>query len=129
MTEALKALIENAPVKTKGIFRSFLLVSNGKYDGFWGANGFNNILIFGKVYEEGNKIPSDDAWYKISEYGDAFSIMTGLSGVPLHGFHMDIPEEYEVPRIWFDTPISIDNEIPVSTIIGYTVSKHTTDVV
>ena len=123
MTEALKALIENAPVKTVGVFRSFLLVSNGKYDGLWGANGFNNILIFGKIYEEGNKIPLDDTWYKISAYGDVFSIMTGLNGVPLHGFHMDIPEEYEVPRIWFDAPISIDNAMQISTVIGYTVPK------
>lgn len=108
MKKALKELIENAPKKTKGAFKFFLFISNGVYDGFWGKNGYNNILILGRSVD-------DNKWYRISEFGDKFDIYrTKLS------FNLDIPKDLGVPRIWFSEPIYIDNEPEMSSVVGYT---------
>lgn len=107
MTDALKELIENAPIKRQGTFLHFLAVSNGEYNGFWGNNGFDSILLFGFDAEDGK-------YYKITDYADS----VGFFGLTKGCFSMDIPSEYGVPRIWFHTPIEIDNELDLSTISG-----------
>lgn len=104
MTEELKKLIEKAPYKPIGEFDSLMFISNGIYDGFWGKNGYDNVLIMGC---------SDKKWYKVSDYGDVFNIYeTKMS------FNLDIPTEYGVPRIWFDKPIYIDNSLDTSAVVG-----------
>lgn len=65
MTEQLKDLIANAPHKDVGIFTALMFVSNGKYDGFWGENGYDNLIILG--YEIVSK-----EWVLITDYGDVF---------------------------------------------------------
>ena len=47
MTDELKKIIENAPVKVRGKFRGLFFLSNGEYNGFWGKNGYDNIYIGG----------------------------------------------------------------------------------
>lgn len=104
MTDKLKELIEKATYKPIGDFSSLMFVSNGEYDGFWGKNGYDNVLILG--YEK-------DEWYKISEYGDAFCI--GLGSM---GFDLDIPSDYGIPRICFHKLIHIDAHEKLSTVFG-----------
>ena len=106
MTDALKELRENAPKRRTGTYDKLMFVSNGIYDGFWGVNGYDNILILGWVRET-------NEWYKVSEYGDKFDIMRIESW-----FNLDIPSEYGVPCIWFDKPIYINNELGVSNVMG-----------
>lgn len=81
-----------------------MFVSDGEYDGFYGPNGFDSMLILGV---------SDGGWYKIARGPDVFFIYktTGC-------FNLDIPSEYGVPRIWFDIPIYIDNDVPLSSLVG-----------
>lgn len=108
MKKALKDLIEQSPWKRKGVFRNLMLVSNGVYDGFWGKNGYNNILILGFDVD-------DNKYYKITESADVFNIMD----IPERNtFNVEIPTEYGVPRIWFTHPIYIDNEVAISTVTG-----------
>ena len=115
MKKALKELIENAPVKLKGDFYMFLIVSNGVYDGFWGKNGYNNIIILAKEQNDKTK-----TWYKLSEYADKFDIFPLFeSGTTIRSFDLDIPKEYGVPRIWFDKAIRIDYTIQTSDVIGH----------
>jgi len=104
MTDKLKELIEKATYKPVGDFASLMFVSNGEYDGFFGKNGYDNLLILGC---------ENDEWYKISDYGDAFCICTALMN-----FNLDIPSDYGVPRIWFYEPVHIDASFRVSTVIG-----------
>ncbi len=104
MTDALKALIENAPIRPVGFFQKLMFVSNGIYDGFYGINGYDNILILGL---------SNGKWCKISEYGDKFDIYTDKMG-----FNLDIPTEYGVPCIWFNEPVFIDNSLGLSSVVG-----------
>lgn len=110
MTDKLTRLIEEAPYIHEGIFSSFMVVSNGIYDGFWGANGYDNILILAQPHKE-------DKWYILATEVDIFNIYDNIG--KSSGFNLDIPTEYGVPRIWFDRPIRIDFSIRTSTIIGY----------
>ena len=109
MTDKLRKLIDNATFRPVGTFDKLMFVSTGKYDGFYGINGYDNILILGGI---GN------TWYKVSDYGDKFDIYkTGA------GFNLDIPTEYGVPCIWFNRPIHIDNTLSVSSVVGELVEE------
>ncbi len=110
MKKALKELIENAPTISSGRFTSFLIIPNGEYHGFWGKNGYDNIMVL--VKPEGEK-----EYYKLSEEADVFNIFD--LHIQPNTFNLDIPHEYGVPRIWFNTPIEIDFDMPNSTLLGY----------
>lgn len=108
MTEELKQLIETAPKKNNGVFLNLMFVSNGAYNGFWGVNGYDNILILGLDVD-------DKKYYKIAETADVFNVFD----IPeKNTFNVEIPTKYGVPRIWFTHPIHIDNEIEISTVTG-----------
>lgn len=109
MIDKLKELIENAPTIQGGVFQFFLIVSNGIYDGFWGENGYNNIIILAKK-------PKSDVWYKLCEEADKFTI---FNITEKQTFNLDIPSDYGVPRIWFHKPIKIDYSVPTADIFGY----------
>ena len=108
MTDKLKELIKKAPVKRKGTFKNFMIVSNGVYDGIWGENGFNSIILLGLDVET-------EEYVKITDYADVFNIYDVCQSV---GFNLDIPTEYGVPRIWFSKFITIDNELDISSVNG-----------
>ena len=106
MKKALKELIAEAPMKEKGTFQQLMFVSNGVYDGFWGKNGYDNIMILG--YDA-----KDKKWYKVSDKGDVFNIFGKMKS-----FNLDIESKYGAPTIWFNNPIHIDNSDGLSTITG-----------
>ena len=119
MKKALKELIENASVKKSGEFINLLVVSNGVYDGFWGKNGYCNIMLFGKEEPDGE-------WYKISECADKLNIWPNSfddNSIFQQPFNLDIPAEYGVPRLWFSNPIRIDYD-DISDIVGYYTKKE-----
>lgn len=89
MKEALKELIENAETKRGGEFDFIMCVPNGIYHGFWGENGFDNMLILGSI---------EGKWYKVADSQvDIFNIYH----INYSNFNMDVPSDYEVPRFWF----------------------------
>ena len=111
MTDELTELIKDASYIHSGRFSGFMIVpTNEKYDGFFGVNGFDNILILAKPWKE-------DKWYILATEADKFNIFDFKDHHAT--FNLDIPSEYGVPRIWFDTPIEIDYSILTSDVIGY----------
>jgi len=110
MREKLSELIEKATHIYSGKFSAFMIVSNGIYDGFWGINGYDNILILARPCKE-------DKWYILSTEADKFTIFD-FNKLP-STFNLEIPSEYGVPLIWFNTPIEIDYSIPTSDVMGY----------
>lgn len=114
MTEELEKLIKTAPNISSGTFREFLIVpTNEAYGGFWGKNGYDNILILARLYSKG-----DDTWYKLCAGADIFYVYDTYKQINC-GFNLDIPTEYGVPRIWFNVPIEIDGlNMNPSAIIG-----------
>lgn len=108
MKKALKELIEQSTWKRKGVFQNLIFISNGKYDGFWGSNGYDNLLILGFDVD-------DKKYYKITDSADVFNIMDLGNKVT---FNLEIETKLGVPRIWFTRPIYIDNEVNISTVTG-----------
>lgn len=106
MKKALKELIAEAPMKTKGTFSVLMAVPNGIYNGFFGKNGYYNIMLLGLDAE-------DKEWYKISDKGDLFYISRTMMS-----FDLDISTTYGVPTISFGKPVYIDNSQELSTITG-----------
>ena len=106
MTERLQKLIDTAEERKVGDFDMFMILSAGIYDGTFGKNGYDNLLTLGYVH-------SENKWYKITDYGDVFRVITANMS-----FHLDIPSEYGIPRFDFDTPVHVDTRYNLSTIRG-----------
>lgn len=107
MTEKLKDIIKNAKAKDKGEFQEFLIIPTDEiYDGFWGKNGFNEMIVLAGDLRE-NK------WFKISCGSDAFR----LQSLMYNGIGFDVPSDLGCIRIFLDKPVSILGG--VSSIIAY----------
>ena len=91
-----------------------MVVPNGQYDGFWGVNGYDNILILARPWGE-------DDWYILSTEADVFSVYDTSKYT---SFNLDIPTEYGVPRIWFNAPVEINYEIPTANVMGEITEKE-----
>lgn len=109
MKKALKELLKNAPVKLIGDFTQFILIPNGKYNGFWGVNGYDNIILLGGT--------DDGKWYRISEYADVFDLEK------IRCCAVDIPHKYGVPRLFFREPIHVDYSLQISSVTGRGIGK------
>lgn len=108
MTDAFKELVENAPVRKSGLFNRFMFASNGIYDGFWGKNGYDNIVVLGQAVD-------DEVWYKIACEVDVFNI--GFESYT--SVSIDIPSEFGVPCLFFHKPIQIDYDGYTSAILSF----------
>lgn len=121
MTEELKKLIENASHIHSGKFAAFMIVPNGQYDGFWGVNGYDNIMILARPWNE-------DAWYILSTEADVFNIYELRKHPTALSFNLDIPTEYGVPRIWFNYPVDITYKIPTASVMGHFTERENPNV-
>ena len=65
MNKYLKDFIKDCPLQTSGTFSELMFVGNGQYNGFWGKNDFDNIMILGKL-------PCCSEWRTVSNFGDIF---------------------------------------------------------
>ena len=110
MKKALKELIENSEqLKGEKFFNRIMFISNGIYNGFWGKNDYDNLLILAQE-DKTNK------WYRITgknQQIDVFFICKCSMG-----FNLDIPTKYGIPSIWFNKPVKIQNDFQLSQIIG-----------
>lgn len=105
MNENLKELIDKAQSVNYGVFNEFLIIPSGrKYDGFWGVNGYNHIIVLAKKFEE-------KEWLKLTDSSDVISFLHSTS------VNIDIPTEYNCVRVFFNNPITI-NDVN-SSIIGF----------
>ena len=112
MTDKLKEIIENAPVKKAGTFVALMFIPNGEYNGFWGHNGYNNILLLG---QEANR--EGGTWYKIATSADVFQ-MAHYESVSI-----DIPTELGVPVLFVPEGIEIDNTLELSSVLAIKKTK------
>lgn len=105
MRKKLKEIIESAPQTKSGTFDEFLIVPSGEqYDGFWGRNGFNNIILLAKRREEAT-------FNILTNYSDVFVLLN------IHSVNIDIPTELNCVRVFLDKPIKIHDV--TSSVIGY----------
>lgn len=105
MTEKLKEIIEKAERKESGTFDEFLIVPTGeKYDGFWGVNGFDQMILLAK-----KKVESE--WCILTNYSDSFHL------IYIHSVNFDIPSDLNCVRVFLDESIEINGV--ASSVIGY----------
>lgn len=114
MTEQLNELIKTAPIKKKGDFQRLMFIPDGKYDGFWGKNGYENMIVFGQD-------ASDEKWYRITSRNCRVDVFQTFFNSPAmsHITSVDIPSEFKVPNLFFNKPIHINFEIEISAVIGH----------
>lgn len=105
MTERLKEIIENAVYKDSGIFNEFLIVPTGaKYDGFWGENGFNKMVLLARQRGEQD-------FCILTDYSDSFHL------IKIHSVNFDIPSDLNCVRVFLDE--SIEFHGVASSVIAY----------
>lgn len=105
MTQELAEIIKNAERKECGVFNEFLIVPTGeKYDGFWGANGFDKILLLAKGMH-------DEDFCILTDYSDSFHLINS------HSVNFDIPSDLGVVRVFTDESIVIN--YPESSVLGF----------
>ena len=110
MTEKLKEIIEKAEVKESGIFNEFLIVPTGeKYDGFWGVNGFDKMILLAKKRDESE-------WCILTTYSDSFHL------IYIHSVNFDIPSDLNCLRVLLDELIEINTV--ASSVMGYGKEKR-----
>ncbi len=93
MKKELKQLIESAEQYNAQLLDELLIIPSGKaYNGFWGKNGYNKIILLGinkrdyKVYRIDTDIQHDVI---------SFDYLKEI------GIKIDIPEEYNCVRLFF----------------------------
>lgn len=103
MTEKLKEIIKNAKHIEEGTFKEFLIIPTGeKYDGFWGENGFDEMIILAGNYNNGE-------WYLLTNFSDTFNILPFNPFHRMFGINFDSPSDYGCLRVFFDNPIEIES--------------------
>lgn len=98
MKKAIKGFIGKAvPLKSKVFQELFIIDSEKAYDGFWGRNGYNKIVLIGRP-------PNGEEYELITDYSDAIVFSQSCSGCTI-----DIPNSTGIVRLWWDKPIEIES--------------------
>lgn len=106
MKKAVKEFIEKAvPLKSEVFQELFIIDSEKAYDGFWGKNGFNDIILIGRA-------PKSEEYELITNYSDAIWFYRSYRGCTI-----DIPNKTGVIRLYFDTPIKIQSLLSTVTFV------------
>ena len=99
MTKA-ELLAKATPLKSEEFSDIYIIDSEKEYDGFWGENGFNNIIVLGKMKgKEGIEL--------ITDHSDVINAMR------VGTFNLDINSANGVVHIWFDKPVKLS--VPVNS--------------
>ena len=114
MIKKVKELIQQAqPYTEQKAFGCIYLIPSGKaYDGFWGKNGYDNIIILGYCRK-------DDKLYNISGDSQVDAIHLFEVGADAN---IDIEHDNGCVRLWFREPITIEPN-PISTVIPQKAEK------
>ena len=103
MKKGAKELIAKAVPRTHDNFCELYVIDSEKaYDGFWGKNGYNNIILIGRAKD-------CELYELITDYSDAIHIFNG-------GCDIDISHENGVIRLWSNKGFSLQNK-PYSSVI------------
>ena len=103
MRKGAKELIAKAVPRTHNeFFELYVIDSEKKYDGIFGENGYNNIVLIGRA-------KGCEEYELITEWSDAIHIFSG-------GCDIDIAHEQGVIRLWSNKGFSLGYE-PLSSVI------------
>ena len=97
MNKKTKEFIEQAiPYELGTLLGSIYIISTGKlYKGFWGKNGYNNIIVIGRGYGQ------DDNLYLINKDYECDVLFFYKMGEHMSSAKLDIPHDLNCVHIWF----------------------------
>ena len=106
MKKAVKELIAEAvPLESTEFSELWIIDSEKIYRGFWGKNGYNNIIILGRGYKK-------DQIELISNSSDAIHFMNDAR----LSLNIDIKSTNGIVHIWFHRAVRLQGE-PMSSVI------------
>ena len=102
MTKKERQFVAQAVERKHDEFQEIYIINSGRlYNGTFGKNGYNDIIVIGRV-----KGCSD--YELITTWSDAVWI------TDTHSFTIDIDNKTGITRLYFDQPISLEG-LPLST--------------
>lgn len=113
MNKVQKEMIEKAkPFTTSDLlFNAIYIINSGKeYAGFWGKNGYKNIIILGQVY---GKTPKETETYLLND-GDCDILH--IENETNHRLAFEIPNDTNCLHMWVLAPYKIKCYLPQSCI-------------
>ena len=106
MKKSVKELMSRAvPRKSEKFSDIYIIDSEKKYDGFWGKNGYNNIIVLGRANVQSEELEL------ITEHSDVINIMQTSWSV-----NIDISSKNGVVHLWADKPLTISAPVNSSCI-------------
>ena len=104
MKKSVKELmLRVVPRKSEKFSDIYIIDSEKKYDGFWGANGYNNIIVLGRASVQSAELEL------ITEHSDVINIMNIIRG----SVNIDISSKDGVVHLWADKPMKLS--VPVNS--------------
>lgn len=103
MKKAVQEFIAKAvPRKHNSFNELYVIDSEKEYDGFWGKNGYNNIILIGRA-------KGCEDYELITDFSDAIHCFKG-------GFNIEIQKETGIVALWSVKGFDLDCE-PHSSVI------------
>lgn len=108
MKKKVKEFIEQAEPRTSDEFIAFYIIDSEKlYNGLFGKNGFNNIVLIGRT----PPIDGKSHYELITDYSDAIHFYNGCGTA-----NIEISHDNGIVCLWFTTPVKLSGE-PLSSCI------------
>lgn len=105
MKKAVKELIAKAvPRKHDSFYELCVIDSEKAYDGFFGKNGYNNIILIGRA-------KGCEDYEKITDFSDAVHVFNG-------GFNIEIKKEDGIVRLWSEREFKLSSPVVSSVIFN-----------
>ena len=98
MTDSLKEIIESAkPYDGQELYKLYLIDSKEEYNGFYGPNGYNNIIVIGVSRK---KKEDEDEYYFLTNWSDVVRV------TDIKACNVEIPKDLGCISLYFDETIS-----------------------
>ena len=105
MKKAVKELIAKAvPMKHDSFCEFYVIDSEKEYNGFYGKNGYNNIILIGRAR-------GCEDYELITDFSDAIHVFNG-------GFNIDIRSTDGIVRLWSDREFKLSGPVVSSVIFN-----------
>ena len=105
MRKKVKEFVAKAVPRIHDEFHNLYVINSGrKYDGFFGKNGYNDIILIGKRNE-------CEEYELITDWSDAVHVFHG-------GFNMDIASDNGIVHLWTNNSFKIWGNVASSVIFN-----------
>lgn len=109
MNKACKELIENAQTYNCQEIKTLYIINSGRlYNGLWGKNGYNNIIVLGEAKDKNFYILSSKHQTDVVNVQSLFENET---------CSIDISGKYNCVRVWFNKPLIVQYALSACCLV------------